>query len=177
MPRYFVAIPLPEDVRDELVRAQPVAAEGLRIVCRNELHVTLHFLGEVAAANTEALHSALASVRVAPFRVAVSGSGRFSQSAVFFYARVEASPALIELHRAVGAALREAIGFQVEDRPYQPHVTLARAESTFPETEIERLASPLAHIHIDSMVVDRFALYTSEFINGVPMYREQAIYQ
>lgn len=180
MPRYFVAIPLPNDARDQLVRAQPAATDGLRIVSREDLHLTLHFLGEVAEAQTEALHRALAQVRLKPFPISVTGSGSFPQGsggAVFFYARVEPAPALVELHCRVGTSLRDAIGFQIEPRPWVPHITLARSESALPPAEIEKLSQALAPLQIESLAVDRFSLYLSELVNGLPRYREQCAYR
>ena len=48
MPRCFLAILLPDDAKDRLVAIQPAAAPGMRIIGRQELHLTLHFLGDVA---------------------------------------------------------------------------------------------------------------------------------
>lgn len=48
MPRHFIAIPLPDDLKDRLVAIQPPAVPGMRLIGREEFHLTVHFLGEVA---------------------------------------------------------------------------------------------------------------------------------
>jgi 2'-5' RNA ligase len=179
MPRFFVAIPPTDDVRDALIRAQPTPSQGLRIVSPEDLHLTLHFLGEVSDAHVGELHRALSEVPSAPFPVSISGVGWFSQpsGAVFLYARVEPAPELLELHRRIGVGLGAAIGFQVEERPYTPHITLARCESALPPAEIEKLAQTFAPLQIESMPVEGFSLYSSEWVNGVPRYCEQGTYR
>ena len=61
MPRYFIALPLPDEARDRLVAVQPPAVSGMRILAREELHLTLHFLGNVAESNIGTLRTALAA--------------------------------------------------------------------------------------------------------------------
>jgi 2'-5' RNA ligase len=56
--------------------------------------------------------------------VQLEGLGFFERSGVFF-AGVHLSPELIALQRSVVAATSEC-GFKPEDRPYHPHITLAR---------------------------------------------------
>ena len=178
MPRYFVAIPPTDDVRDALIRAQPAPSQGLRMVSPEELHLTLHFLGEVSDSDCGELHRALHAIHAAPFALSLSGVGWFSQpsGAVFFYARAEPEPELLELHRRIGVGLGAAIGFEVEQRPYVPHITLARSQSALSSAEIEQIAQSICAVQIPSMHVDRFALYSSEWNAGVPIYREQRMF-
>jgi hypothetical protein len=42
MPRYFIAIPLPDDARDRLIAVQPPILPGMRLLGREELHLTLY---------------------------------------------------------------------------------------------------------------------------------------
>ena len=54
------------------------------------------------------------------------------------WAGVEAKADLIVLHRAIGRALTDAIGFRPEERPYSPHITLARLDEPAPPDVIDR---------------------------------------
>jgi 2'-5' RNA ligase len=119
MPRHFVAIPLPDEARDRLVAVQPPVVSGMRLLGREELHLTLHFLGEVAVQDLDKVRSALAAVGMNAFTVAVNGIGTFQQEGrpQVLWAGVEANEDLIAVHRSIGAALAAAIGFRPEERP------------------------------------------------------------
>ena len=134
MPRYFIALPLPDEARDRLVAVQPPAVSGMRILARDELHLTLHFLGKVSTHEIDAVRAALAAVRMNAFTIRLSGVGMAStcfrghseRHAKVLWAGVEPNADLTALHCSIGTVLADAIGFQPEDRPYSPHVTLAR---------------------------------------------------
>ena len=76
MPRLFVAIDLPEPVKDDLLKLAP-SFEGARWVGGPELHLTLRFLGEVDEAGCSRLAAALCGVRFAAFPLALSDVGHF----------------------------------------------------------------------------------------------------
>jgi 2'-5' RNA ligase len=178
MPRFFVAIPLPDEARDRLIAVQPPAFPGLRILGREELHLTLHFLGEVAAHDFDTVRTALATVSVNAFTVAINGIGMFQQEGrpQVLWAGIEANAALLELHHSIGAALADAIGFRPEDRPYSPHITLARLNGPVSPDVIERYVEANQGFGIPSVPIDRFVLYSSDFGGNVPHYREEAVF-
>ncbi len=102
MPRYFIALPLPDETRGRLVAILPPAVPGMRILAREELHLTLHFLGEVAANDLGAARVALAAVRMNAFTIGLSGVGMFpsERHAKVLWAGVEPNADLTELHRS-----------------------------------------------------------------------------
>lgn len=88
-----------------------------------QLHLTLHFIGDVARARVPALAHALA-VPVAPFAL------RFGHAALWHHGVAVAEPCsaparLLALHGELGQVLL-AHGLPLDPRPYRPHVTLAR---------------------------------------------------
>lgn len=123
--RLFTAIwPSPE-VNEALHRVQracnwPAAARTTRA---ERLHLTLHFIGNVDASRLEELGTALA-VPYEPFEMSFD---RFEVWRGGIAALVASRPpaGLLALHARLAAALRDA-GLPVEERPYRPHVTLAR---------------------------------------------------
>jgi RNA 2',3'-cyclic 3'-phosphodiesterase len=178
MPRFFVAVPLPAEVRGRLIAAQPPPIPGMRRVGREELHLKLHFLGELAADDLDAARTALAAVRMNALTIALKGIGMFERDGRFqvLWAGVEVNADLIALHRSVGTALADAIGFRSEDRPYSPHVTLARLNAVIPPDVIDRYLEANQGFGIPSVPIDRFVLYSSHFGDNVPNYREEAIF-
>ena len=61
-----------------------------------------------------------------PFEIQLEPPGLFDRAGVFF-AGVGLSPELVRLQELVVAATQPC-GFVPEDRPYHPHITLARAK-------------------------------------------------
>lgn len=178
MPRFFVAIPLPDEAKDRLVAVQPPAIPGVRLLGREELHLTLHFIGEVAAHDLAAMRAVLAIVKMNTFTVAVDGIGMFERDGrpQVLWAGVEPNADLTALHRAIGDALAEAVGFRPEERPYSPHITLARLNAPVPPDVIDGYLEASKGFLVPSVVVDRFALYSSEFADNIPKYQEEAVF-
>jgi len=132
--RRFLALAVPDAVRDELARAtahlRPPGAE-LRPTPPAGWHVTLAFLGEVgpdgAVLATEVLAATLAVVapRPAP-ELVVRRAGRFGDRVLVVHLEEQPGHALGTLVERLHAALRAA-GLEVPDRAFRPHLTLARA--------------------------------------------------
>jgi RNA 2',3'-cyclic 3'-phosphodiesterase len=123
--RLFLALWPDEAVRDRIWSWQQAWRwpPGARLVARERLHLTLHFIGNVAAARLpelvlgsrvdfEALDMAFGDAAVWPGGIAVL--------------RPHATPpALARLHARLAASLT-ALELPVEPRPFRAHVTLAR---------------------------------------------------
>lgn len=133
--RLFVALDLPEDVRDGLAAWQrdQVTAEELRPTRPETLHMTLAFLGyhsekdvdRVAEAATAGLGSAAPEVRLLPDPVGVP-RGR-SRPGLF---AIEAeSPGAVELQAEVESKLVAARLYEPEKRDFWPHLTVARVRA------------------------------------------------
>jgi RNA 2',3'-cyclic 3'-phosphodiesterase len=121
--RAFVAV----EVED-----RPVPA-GANDRDRPPVHLTLHFLGEIAEDRVESIAAALrnAVAPLAPFDVTLEGVGAFpSHDAprVVWVGTTAGTAALIELAHHVTGALSE-LGFASEAAEFVPHVTLFRVRS------------------------------------------------
>ena len=77
--RLFVAIPLPDAVREAL-RALAEPLHGVSWVRREQLHVTVRFLGDVATDKVEGMCERLGDIRVEPFILPVESVGAFLPS-------------------------------------------------------------------------------------------------
>jgi 2'-5' RNA ligase len=175
MPRLFVAIELPATAATELVRIQPQPRDGIRLVERQHMHVTLHFIGE---ADIEDVAATLASLPAAVSVLTLEGVGQFSGAGgeVILWAAVEQSSALMDLHAAVGGALA-GLGFCLETRPYRPHVTLARCEpGVGPAVANDFLARNGAFL-LSNVPVVGFTLCSSESVGDKRLYRVERSFQ
>jgi len=128
--RLFVACDLPAGTRRAIATWQRAVLEGhdgLRI--NHALHITLAFLGEVAAARVPKLTEVLSQVRVRPFDVAV-------EQPVFLPVRgakrvvalqlTDGDGELARLQAGVAAALAATGLYEARGRPWLPHLTVAR---------------------------------------------------
>lgn len=128
--RLFVAVTPPQDAIDELrsaTAALRAGADGLRWSPPEQWHLTLAFLGEVDDRARLDLVARLGRVaaRHEPCTLSLAGAGRFGQRVL--WTRVHGDvDRLRRLAASVRAAARRA-RIAVEDRPYRPHLTLARA--------------------------------------------------
>ena len=88
---------------------------------------------------------------------------------------IDRNPELTALHSAIASSLSAAIDFKPEDRPYRPHITVARLGSLAADTAV-RFATKNADFHFAPFPVTEFALYASSFAGDVPRYQIRARY-
>lgn len=158
--RLFLAVPFPPEVRSHLAEAQrQLRAQGVQAnFSRPEnLHLTLAFLGETPRCRDAARAMAAAQDRCFP--LTLGGFGHFGD---VLWMGVEPCPALTDLATSLQARLREA-GFALEDRPFRPHITLAR-RARCPQP-------PQLHLPPLTMTVDRMVLMESLRQEGRLVYR------
>ncbi|MBS0266778.1 MAG: RNA 2',3'-cyclic phosphodiesterase [Planctomycetes bacterium] len=171
MPRFFVAVDLPQDVRMALARVQPVELRGVKVVSPEQLHITLHFLGDMPR---DAVVAALAGVRCEPFELQICGVGRFPgrDGGAVLWGGLEASPELQSLHARVGVALA-GTGFRPESRPYSPHVTLARCRPGYDRSGVQEFLDRQAGFSMPPFDVREFVLYSSVLGKAGPVYTRE----
>jgi len=131
--RMFVALEIPSVVRDKLaalLESLRAVSPQTRWVRPENLHVTLKFIGEVAETKLAGIRGALARVRSEqPVALDFHGLGFFpnEKHPRVFWAGIVASPNLKTLATDVDGAT-EQLGIPREQRPFSPHLTLARFE-------------------------------------------------
>lgn len=172
MPRYFLALPLPASAASPLLRLLPPPAAGIRPTKPEDFHLTLHFLGERSEAEAARLEEALRRVNFTRFAFDLQGVGTFDVDGrpAVLWAGVAPSAALTELHAGLGTALGETLDFRPEARPYRPHVTLARLAAPLPAGYLDTHRD----FALEHLRPAEFALFESEFRDGMPHYRRSA---
>ncbi len=127
--RLFIAILLSEGVRDGLCEAMRNLRPCLRngsFTARENLHLTLSFLGETAPERLDAVREVMEEADVPPFRLRIDAIGSFHRkNGDIYWAGIERSDALLRLQEELNAALAQR-GFPVERREFRPHLTLVR---------------------------------------------------
>jgi len=161
--RLFIAIPLGDAVEGELKRLTSrlrPAAPDLRWSHPEAWHITLQFLGNTSEQQYARLLPGLSAVSTPPFRIEFEGLGVFERAGVFFLG-VKPAQALTELQKKVVAAT-EPCGFEPEDRPYRPHITLARSRTGSGGRQLRMLVERAGErVRFERLVATEFRLYQS----------------
>ena len=165
--RCFIGVPLPENVRKTLVKAE----DGFRnvdarmtLVEEQNLHVTLAFLDEVE--NVDKITELLGNVKFASFRASLKNLSFFPPHD---YIRVIHAPVdkgrgqFISLYNQIIQAL--AIN---PEEGFTPHVTLARVKFVKSTNMLSRACYDIKFE--EEFNVDSFNLYTSKLTPNGPVY-------
>ncbi len=126
--RIFFALWPPDETRQYIVDAfmqTPQYRMRGRIMDPANLHITLHFIGNVDSERRACLHRAAQSVKVEACRLKLDYYGHFYRARVFWIGCRETPRQLKYLHRDLGATLKSC-DYRTERRPYAPHLTLMR---------------------------------------------------
>lgn len=134
--RLFIAVPLPEEVRDLVARI----IDDLRLkdwpvrwIDSENGHLTLHFIGDMppesATLMRMALHDIIAPHEQIDLRTADLGAfPRMKNPRVLWLGLWGPAHKLESLYNDLGDFLDE-FGCEIEDRPFHPHITLGRVRS------------------------------------------------
>jgi 2'-5' RNA ligase len=169
--RLFIAVPLSEEARSVVadlvagVRTRVAGADSLRWVRLDGLHLTLRFLGRVVEDGIPPIASAIDKVAAVhrPFSLTISGGGAFpspSRPRVLWLAVGEGANDLAAVERALVGPLA-TLGWQPEERPYAPHLTLARSDGVRDGPAAARDLVTAALSLSVAFTVDRIVLYES----------------
>ncbi len=124
MIRCFVAIDLPENVKDEIINIQnQLPAFKGKLTEKENLHMTLKFLAEIDEEKVEEAKKALKKIKFSKFRAKLGGIGVFSEDFVkIVWIKLENCD---DLHNEVDNALSKL--FKKEER-FMSHLTIARVK-------------------------------------------------
>ena len=114
-------------LKEQIERQAPAAR--ITWVNEDQVHITVRFIGQLDDAQCSGIQEALEpSIRVQPFTVLVAGAGAFPPRGaprVLWAGITEGRDALAALEQEVSARVASC-GVERDDRPYNPHITLAR---------------------------------------------------
>jgi 2'-5' RNA ligase len=124
--RAFIALPLPDTIRDALEDVQARLKVGRR-ADPETFHITLAYLGDnVPDRDLEAAHEALESLAAGPLTLRIDGLETYgSGTPRVLVAAVQPDPGLMALQRKIRSLLHGA-GLMLPRERFRPHVTLAR---------------------------------------------------
>ncbi|MGQ9545760.1 MAG: RNA 2',3'-cyclic phosphodiesterase [Dehalococcoidia bacterium] len=132
--RSFIAIELPKEAKEGLAGLRKGLERGdqgfVKWVEPGGIHLTLKFLGNIPFKRVTEITKAIEEVAqgISPFHLEISGLGAFpnlKQVRVFWVGISGEVDKLSRLQQNIDSAL-VGLGFAREERPFVPHLTLAR---------------------------------------------------
>ena len=185
--RLFIALDIDEEIRQKIrtfLEAVRGFAPDARWVRPESVHVTLKFIGERPEGSLPALERALAQVSGSTFELSFRGDGFFPtpKSARVFWIGIQSGPQLSALAGTIDDATA-TLNIPREDRPFSPHLTLARRgggsgsprrqTGDSPNKVFQRLSEKLAAMtshEFGTMTAREFFLYQSQLSRGGSRY-------
>ena len=149
--RLFFALWPDDDVRFQIVenlRRFELDRNKSRPVTPGNLHLTLHFVGNVSIAEMKCLDRQARQVKAEKFDLSLDYSGYFKKPKVLWLACRTVPRALIDLQQNLGRQIAEC-EYTPEERPYSPHLTVARKIYQAPEP----VAVAAIHWQVDRFVM------------------------
>jgi len=173
--RLFTALALPDTVASSLLMLQS-GVPGARWQTREQLHLTLRFIGEADGRDAIAIDDALATISDPVFSIELKGVGSFGgKRPRSLWAGVAANEALLHLQRKIESALQR-IGIEADRRKYTPHVSLAKLKGTQHGHVLDFLTDHALYAS-GPFAVNGFILYSSLLTPNGSIYRAEKAYQ
>lgn len=173
---YFIGLSIPKDIQDFLFSWRTRSGEILPFktwVGNGDYHITLLFLGSTSRQQKDALiQSLMKTADTHPgFDLQLSflqGFGKPESPRVLWLGVNESLP-LKQLQANIASRCQH-LGFRLDQRPYRPHITIAkqwRGDSIFPseiygEDSIvpkDQLSFHVSHFHLFQIHLDRMPRY------------------
>jgi len=175
--RTFVAIRVPATPElTALGERLGTLGSAIRPVRLENLHITLKFLGETPRDRLAAIEDAVSRVagRCGPFGLRMRGVSHMPQRrprvVVAGFEPSQDTDLLGSMVQELEAAL-SAIGFPAEQRPFNPHSTLARIRSRPPSDRLEQLEIDYRDQPLGEFAVRDVELISSQLDRGGVEYR------
>ncbi|NIM92977.1 MAG: RNA 2',3'-cyclic phosphodiesterase [Anaerolineales bacterium] len=187
--RLFVAIDLSTDLRAKLrdqitVLQDFLDTKSVRWVNPDSVHLTLKFLGETPSHRLGEIIQTIEPIAAdhSIFEMEVGGFGCFpniKKPRVLWTGISEQSGVLQKLKSELELGCRK-LGYEAENRPFKPHLTLGRVRRQARSAERRELAEKLVDVSIGDLgieKVDAFYLFKSDLKPTGAVYTKQATFQ
>ena len=182
--RIFVAVQFPPQVMRGVADVQERLQKGCRFVGAHPswvpmdtFHQTLVFLGEQSRRCLDdvsvVMHHAVAEVAAGPIRLSVAGVEFFPSARDPRTISMALSGEVAKLSELQSALQEEfyRAGFHIENRPFLPHVTLARIKSPKGLSGLKGIVAGHRSVSAGKFEVDRIELLESVPSDGRRTYR------
>ena len=175
--RLFIAIEIPEEVKDYIGKIQEKISDKdtIRLVNKGQIHLTLKFLGEVQPDKTEKVKEELKKIKFKPFSVYLDSAGVFPSESYIRVVWIGLKPEndILELQSNIDERLKELFK---KEKDFKAHVTLARVKLI---EDKKRFIEQLKKIKVEHKKFDigSFKLVKSTLSPKGAVYEEMVVFK
>ena len=169
--RLFIAFDVPDEVKEYMAKVQNIIGNNLaeiRWVKKEQMHLTLKFLGEVQPNTTEKIKDELRKIKFNPFTVHLDSIGVFPSEDYIrvVWVGLEPEDKVIELQNSIDEKLKELFK---KEKDFKAHITLGRIKYV---EDKKQFFSELKDIKVDNIKfgVNNFKLMKSILARQGPVY-------
>lgn len=175
--RAFAAIEINEDLRRKFTALQNELKHThacVKWVAPANIHFTLAFLGDTFSSILDEVGRAMDAIAqtVVPFSFEVSGLGFFGRrcSPRVIWAGAKGNfSSLMDMQARLTTSLRD-LNLAIDDKPFVPHLTLARVRSPQNVDELVEALESRKEEYFGQVKVDRMVLFGSQLKPAGPCY-------
>lgn len=178
--RSFIAVEVEDSDVIRKIRnvQQELLSSGakLKLVEPQNLHFTLHFLGNIQEDRIPELDEILQSIEGSKFDLELVGLGCFrpQRPRVIWIGCTTGAEGLIQYQKFLGRELRTH-GFPAETRKYSPHLTVVRVKSGINSEQLMELVQQNAAKEFGHFQVSSIKLKKSTLTPKGPIYEDLAV--
>ncbi len=175
MPRLFIAIDIPDPVKDNICGLRR-NLPGVRWTAGEQIHLTMQFIGESDDTLFNQIKSSLSKIKLPPFGLEITSSGFFpneKRPSVFWLGCAE-SQALSDLKENMDLVL-DPFGVPSENRKFYPHITIARLKMISAK-DCLKLSNIYKDIFPIRFNVSEFILYSSLLKSDGTEHSRECVY-
>ncbi|NWG03998.1 MAG: RNA 2',3'-cyclic phosphodiesterase [Syntrophaceae bacterium] len=177
MIRSFLAIELPTPILKKIEGVQEdlrLTRADVRWVNPEKIHLTLKFFGNIEESRIEPIFKAIEGPvqNTSPFSLKVRGVGAFpliKNPRVIWIGLMNGEEVLTVLQNQIEIKLRE-IGFEPENRPFHPHLTLGRMKSNLGREALVGRMEKHQEEEFGDFQIEKVVLFKSDLKPTGPIY-------
>ncbi len=171
--RLFLAIACPNELKERIINVQREVkpAGSMKLVERENIHLTLKFLGEVNDKKIPAITENLNFLNEEKkFKVILKGVGAFPNAghARVIWVGVEDGDVIINLNKKIEEELSK-LGFGRDER-FHPHFTIARVKFVKDRGKLQDIFEKYKNEEFCNFIAEKIELMKSELTPKGPVY-------
>ncbi|MBM3137602.1 MAG: RNA 2',3'-cyclic phosphodiesterase [Chloroflexi bacterium] len=178
--RTFLAIELPDstkgNINDHIQTLRSFTKSSIKWVAQDNLHITMKFLGEFDPSHINKLHNLLTHTinSIPVFKIHIDRMGAFPnlRAPKVIWLGFNMSDNLRKIYRCIEESVVN-LGYDADDRPFSPHLTIGRIRRDLPGDEIRNIgeAMSIGNFNLQStFLVERVVFFQSELKKEGPIY-------
>ncbi len=176
--RTFIAVETSKEQKEKLAEFQEALKKSgadLKIVEKENLHLTLRFLGEISEKEADIVKQSLSKITFSKFQMHLKGAGAFPNLNHINVIWAGVSEGAAEL-QALAEKINEIKIGQKDERGFSVHITVARAKSASGKENLLKVLKEFANFDFGSAEVSEIKLKESKLGKNGPTYSDLAVF-